>query len=161
MLFHLCARIDSQDMLPHYLGLETADGGMIRDDLTVKVRQADPIGVHQHKGTDSCTRQSVRRMAAHTAQAEHCHLCPCQAFHRSRPQQKLGTGKFIQQSLSSLLPKNGRNRLKQDFNIAPHRNMLQILQIQLHFRREHFLNIRFFRITAVLQKIVFILERDA
>ena len=92
---HLDVGVDIVDALFRYIHLilpYRAAGG---DDLTVEVGQADLIVIDQIQCAHAAACQCLHRIAAHAADAKHCHPGVVQLFHSLCTQQQLGTGILI------------------------------------------------------------------
>ena len=92
---HLDVGVDIVDALFRYIHLilpYRAAGG---DDLTVEVGQADLIVIDQIQCAHAAACQRLHRIAAHAADAKHCHPGVVQLFHSLCTQQQLGTGILI------------------------------------------------------------------
>ena len=73
--------IDIQDPVAHDFRLILSNCLSRRDDLAVDICQADLIIVHQHKGTDSASRQCLRHISADSADSEDRNLRLRKAVH--------------------------------------------------------------------------------
>ena len=102
MHFHGNVRIDKQKVFPHHFGFQSANGGMVRNDLPVDVGEAHAIAIHKNKRSDTCAGQCIHSMAANASQAKHSHFCTGEAIHCFLPQKKPGARKFIWQRTSPL-----------------------------------------------------------
>lgn len=103
MGFHRSVRIDEQDAFPHHFGFQSADGGMVCNNLPVDIGEAHAIAIHKDERSNTRAGQSVHSMAAYTAEAKNGYLGAGKAIHCFLPQKKPGSGKFIWQWAPSSL----------------------------------------------------------
>ena len=99
-------RVDVMDALRHHLGFIAPDALVGGDDLTVDVREADGIVIHEVDRADTGAREGLGCETADATDTEDDDAGLLQNLHGFRSQQETGSRKLIWHTFSSFVRKS-------------------------------------------------------